>query len=207
MVAVSERRAWLRRLRWRLRGAWQWPTFAVVVLAEGVLLDRLPVAGDAGPGVVAGILLAALPNLALLAVGGRLGGRLVRRRDASLPKVVADDRAATALLVAGLAVVVAVGIAHRPSAREQAGDLRAQAAAARRYVLSQAPLVFRAHVDAMDTWQQGPDLYRTCVPGGDPRHALCVIVDTRLSPPGVALDPDQRPNTVVSGPGNPGRRG
>ena len=38
----------LRRLRWRLRGAWQWPVFAVLTVVDAVLIARLPFQGE-GP--------------------------------------------------------------------------------------------------------------------------------------------------------------
>ncbi len=63
------------------------------------------------------------------------------------------------------------------------------------------------NIDRADTWKQGPDLYRTCVPGRDPRKHLCLIVTTGQHPPGIAVDSDQQPNARVVGPQNPGRRG
>ena len=48
----------LRRLRWRLRGAWLWPTFAVAMVVDAVLLHMLPIAGDGGTGWVPAFLLA-----------------------------------------------------------------------------------------------------------------------------------------------------
>ena len=42
-------RASLTRLRWRLRGAWQWPTFVVLLVVNAVLLSELPLAGESGP--------------------------------------------------------------------------------------------------------------------------------------------------------------
>ena len=42
-------RLWWPRLRWRMRGAWQWPAFAVLTLLDGVLLTKLPFYGR-GPG-------------------------------------------------------------------------------------------------------------------------------------------------------------
>jgi hypothetical protein len=35
-------RVWHRRLRWRLRGAWQWPVFVALTLADGIVLVVLP---------------------------------------------------------------------------------------------------------------------------------------------------------------------
>ena len=44
----GDERLWLRRLRWRLRGALQGPAFVLATVVEAVLLNRLPVAGDQG---------------------------------------------------------------------------------------------------------------------------------------------------------------
>src|SRR4051812_17810009 len=35
-----------RRLRWRLRGAWQWPAFAVLTVVDALLVARLPFQGE-----------------------------------------------------------------------------------------------------------------------------------------------------------------
>jgi hypothetical protein len=35
-----------RRLRWRLRGAWQWPAFVVLTVADAVIVARLPRESD-----------------------------------------------------------------------------------------------------------------------------------------------------------------
>jgi hypothetical protein len=199
-------RIWARRLRWRLRGASMWPAFAVAVAVDAVLLQALPIAGDRGPGLFAALLLAGFLNLAIVAVAAPLAGIAVRRRRPGLPKVVADDRAGTALLAVAAAGVAALGLAHRPAVRAAEHDLAAQAAAARRFVLGHAPPEYRTNVDALDTWVQGPDLYRTCVPGPEARKAFCVIVTTDQDPPGVVRDRDQRPNAAVAGPDNPGRR-
>ena len=116
-----------------------------------------------------------------------------------MPAVIATDRAGAALLAAALR-------AHRgpgPRAPLRAcsaahDDLGAQAASARRFVISQAPREFQANVDHLDTVKQGDDLYRTCVAGPDPDRAFCVFVNTDQSPPGVTRDPDQRPNAAVA---------
>jgi hypothetical protein len=199
-------RVWWTRLRWRLRGATMWPAFLVALVFDAVLLRVLPIAGDTAPDVFATILLAFFFNLVAVAVGAPLAGRLVRRRWPGLPKVVADDRAGTAL-VAGMAVVLlAIGLAHRPAMQRQERAFDVQAAAARQFVLARAPGRFRAHVDRMDTWKQGEGLYRTCVPGPTHRRSFCVFVDTRHDPPLVTGDRDQSPNSVLAGPDNPARQ-
>jgi hypothetical protein len=194
---VGETTLWRSRLRWRLRGAKLWPTFVVVVAVEAVLLQVLPIAGDDGPGLFAAVLLAGFLNLVLVAVGAPLAGRWLRSRRPGIPSVVATDRAGTALLGAGLVLVLALGLGHHAQVRSAHDALAAQAASARRFVISQAPREFQANVDHLSTWKQGPDLYRTCVAGPDPSRAFCVFVNTDQSPPGVTRDPDQRPNAAV----------
>jgi len=67
-------RLWASRLRWRLRGAWQWPAFGVLTVVDAVLLTRLPFYEE-GPGTfVAGLLVATFANLLAVAVIGPLAG-------------------------------------------------------------------------------------------------------------------------------------
>jgi hypothetical protein len=199
-------RQWWTRLRWRLRGATMWPAFLVALVLDAILLRVLPIAGDTAPDVFAAALLGFFFNLVAVAVGAPLLGRLVRRRRPGLPKVVADDRAGTAM-IGGIAVVLfVIGLVHHPAVAAQGHAFDVQAAAAREFVLERAPARFRAHVDGMDTWKQGPGLYRTCVPGPTSRRSFCVFVSTRHAPPLVTGDRDQSPNSVLAGPDNPARR-
>ena len=188
---------WQTRLRWRLRGAMLWPAFAAAVVVDALLLDRLPVSGDRGPGLFAAVLLAGFLNLFLVAVVAPLAGRWLRRRRPGMPAVIATDRAGAAMLGAACGLVAVLGLLHHSTVRAAHADLGAQAAAARRFFVSQAPREFQANVDHLDTVKQGDDLYRTCVAGPDPDRAYCVFVNTDQSPPGVTRDPDQRPNAAV----------
>ena len=198
---------WRSRHRRRLRGAMLWPAFAVALIVDAVLHHVLPIAGEGHPGPVASLLLAAFFNLVVVAVGAPLAGRALRRRRPDMPRVVADDQAGTVLLALVTAGLVVLGVAHRPALQDDERDRLAQADAVRAYVAHRAPAEYRANIDRADTWRQGPDLWRTCVPGRDPHRALCLFVTTDQSPPGIAVDRDQRPNSVVSGPENPGRLG
>src|SRR4051794_41846030 len=45
-VERQEGSLWVTRLRWRMRGAWLWPAFIALTVAEGVALDLLPISGD-----------------------------------------------------------------------------------------------------------------------------------------------------------------
>ncbi|MBX5439916.1 MAG: hypothetical protein IRZ32_00150 [Solirubrobacteraceae bacterium] len=191
-------RASLTRLRWRLRGAWQWPLFGVLLVADAALLHELPIAG-AGPDWFAAVVLALFFNVVAVAVGGTVGGLVVRRLRPDLPRVVAADRGGTIALAATTALLVAIGIGHRERLAAEREELALQAATVRRWVgHSPAPEVrrHRRHLDRLDTLPFGEDLYRTCVPGDDPERALCLFVDTSQSPPGVRRDPNPAPNST-----------
>jgi hypothetical protein len=189
---------WTSRLRWRLRGAWMWPAFALLTVLDGLLLHARPIAGG-GIGVFEGMLLAAFFNVVIVAALAPIAGALLRRRRRDLPKVVATDYAGAALLVAVTGALAAGGALHRPAVLEQRRDFHAQAAAVRSYVLAQAPPVYRANLDRADTAQIDAHLYRTCVPGGDPDRSLCLFVSTDQSPPGLRLDPNRETNQSFAG--------
>jgi hypothetical protein len=197
---------WGSRLRWRLRGAWLWPTFAATTLADAVVLSRLPFAGGRGD-LLGSFLAAGFLNLAIVAVVGRAGGALLRRRRRELPRDVAVDRAGTAGLLALTALLVAGGLAHRPAVRDDDARLMAAITAARAFAAHRAPQRYVANLLRSNTMRQGPDLYRTCFPGPDPRRDFCVFVRTDEPTPIVRRDPDQRPNATIAGPDNPGRSG
>jgi hypothetical protein len=120
-------------------------------------------------------------------------GHRLRKRRPDLPRVVAQNYAGTALLVAFAAGLVAGGLLHRPAVLAAEDDLRAQAAAVHDYVVSQAP-EYRAGIALADPLRVEEDLYRTCVPGPDPKRWLCLFVNTGQRPAGITLDHDRAPN-------------
>lgn len=183
----------LRRLRWRLSGAWLWPTFVVVTLLEMALLHWLPIAGD-GSGPIASLLLAGSLNVLAIAILGKLGGIVLRRRRRDLPSVVADDYAGLAALAAVGLAFLAAGLVHRPELAAEQEDFAKQSMAVRLWVESNGDDFTRAHVDAADTVQVDRDLYRTCVPGPDPKRWLCLIVDTSHQPPRIRRDRSRESN-------------
>ena len=193
--AEASPRGRLRRLRWRLSGAWLWPTFVVVTLLEMMLLHWLPIAGD-GSGWIPSLLLAGSLNVIAVALLGRLGGMVLRRRRRDLPKVVADDYGGlAALALVALAFVVA-GLVHRPELAAEREAFARQSMAVRLWVEANGDDFTRAHVDAANTVQVDRDLYRTCVPRPDSegRRWLCLIVDTSHQPPLVRRDRNRESN-------------
>lgn len=207
MAEDPDESLWRARLRWRLRGAWQAPTFVVLTLVEAVLLNRLPISGDSGSHVVGAFLLCGFFNLTIVALLAPLLARMLQGRTrADVPRSVAQDRAATALMCALALGLLSLGIAHRPSVSAANDDYAAQLGAVRQYVAHQAPPQYRAGIGAEEVWKQKDGFYRTCVPGPDPRRSLCLFVETD-GVPTVTLDPDQQSNSRIAGPDNPGRRG
>lgn len=180
-------------MRWRLRGAWLWPAFLVLTVLEMGLLHWLPIAG-AGSGWIAALLLAGCLNVIAIAVVGGLGGVALRRLRGDLPKVVADDYAGLAALgVVGAAFLVA-GLVHRPELNADRKAFALQSMAVRLWVEAHGDAFTRAHVNGADSVLIDRDLYRTCVPGPDPKRWLCLVVDTSQRPPLVRRDASRESN-------------
>ena len=92
-----------RRLRWRLRGAWQWPAFIVLTLVDVVLVARLPFQGE-GADAMGAFLVAGFFNLLAVAVQdaeavgrGHRPGRA--RRDGFLAEAVIEAAGDLALAI------------------------------------------------------------------------------------------------------------
>jgi hypothetical protein len=189
-----------RRMRWRLRGAWMWPVFAVLTLVDAALVHTFPLAGQA-TGLVAGLLLGAFFNLLVIAVVAPLVAILVRRRRPDLPRVVAVDYVGTVLLLGVTATFLAIGLSHRSTILASQDAMALQADVASRYVAAQGPPDHQARVHEMTTLQFEDQLYRTCVSGDDPDRWLCLFVDTSTSPAGVTLDASRESNASFNRPG------
>jgi hypothetical protein len=181
-----------RRLRWRLRGAWQWPTFLALTVGDAVLLVLLPFY-DSGPGgLFPALLLAGFANLVAVAVVAPLAGRLVRLARRDLPRVVARDYAGTIALVAVAALLLAGGVLHRPAIARADSERAAVLLAMHDYVLAQQPSL-RDQLVYTDAVQLEPKLYRACVPKHHVGRYLCLIVSTAQHPAGITLDHSEDP--------------
>lgn len=183
------------RLRWRLRGAWQWPAFAVAVVVEAVLLNELPVWGEGAGGIVPGLLLAASLNLIVVALVAPVAGLLLRRRRRDLPRAIASDYAGTVLVGLLFAGLVIGGLTHRGDLQADREARATNALAVVRFVRAREP-GFAHGLAMMDTIRVEGGMYRTCIPGDDPLRPLCLFVRTDQDPPSVTRDPDRAPNTT-----------
>jgi hypothetical protein len=186
-------RVWHRRLRWRLRGAWQWPAFLTLTLVDGIVLTVLPPYRGGPPGVFPGVLLAGFVNLLAVAVVAPFAGRRLRRRRPDLPRLVATDYAGAWLLSAIAVLILAGGLVHRSAVRAEEAREAAVARAMHDYVISQAPQ-YRRGLGSIDAIRIEPDYYRACVPGRDARHWFCLFVSTDQRPPGIERDTSEESN-------------
>jgi len=185
---------WLRRARWRRRGAWLWPAFALATVADTVIGVRLPAVGESQSllaGAVAALVLNALGVVGL----SRALGWLVRRFRPDLPAVVARDYAGTAILIVIAAALLFAGVNHRQTIL---AHRRAQLAAVQRaqaYISARAPREFRRGAEWVNTFAiQAGRIYRACVQGVQDGRFYCVIVDLR----GGVRFSGHEPNSVFS---------
>jgi hypothetical protein len=187
-------RVWVSRLRWRLRGAPQWPLFGVMLVVDAVLLHELPIAGE-GSDWFLSFLESAFFNIILVAVVAPLGGRLLRRRRPDLPAIVASDYAGAVALVALAVGLAALGVGHHSQVAAQRAAFVEGLARVRSYVTHNAPAEYRRRVAETTALRFGSDLYRACVPGDDPKRWLCLFVFTDQHPPGLRRDTNRAPNS------------
>jgi hypothetical protein len=187
-------RVWHRRLRWRLRGAWQWPAFVVLTLVDGILLVVLPPYDGAPESVFPGVVLAGFVNLLAVAVAAPACGALLRRVRPDLPRLIASNYAGGWLLVAITALLVGFGLLHRSAVDEEQARERAVAVAMHDYVVGEEPAL-RGSLATIDVIRIDRDYYRACIPGEDARHWLCLFVSTDQHPPGIKRDPEEVPNS------------
>jgi hypothetical protein len=204
-------RFWTSRLRWRLRGATQWPAFVVLTIVDGAVLDQLPPVSTSGLNFIEGVLIATFANLFLVgAVTPWLARRLADRRAAALQAAgaapptqperdVIQDRTATALLVAGLVAVVVSGLANRPVIVSETDATEANAEALSRYVERSGDEELVRNRDTANTIRLGEGYFRNCIARDDRERYFCVFVDTREDPPEIVVDDSAEPNTVYRG--------
>ena len=162
-----------------------WPTFAVLTIAEGVLLHELPPTGFRIPDVVIGSILALFANIFLVGVIAPWIAKRVQARDerdrgrARFPSEIYLDRTATVLLVLGLVGALAAGLANirvstaETDALEEAGDRAAQ------YVNAHADREIKSRLDGANSARLGEGFFRVCVPRVDARVQYCMFVDTK----------------------------
>ncbi|WP_026910665.1 hypothetical protein [Patulibacter minatonensis] len=197
----SARRAeppfWLARLRWKVRGQSARIAYVAAVAAGVLILAVLPPTGD--PGVTGRGILLLLGLVAVLsAVGGIVIARVLRRRDPSLPRIVARDRAASVAVGLGVLGLCVGGILHRPAVVEKQQRFDAQVAEARRLAERRAPAYAIQRLDEANVRRLSVDVLRVCFPVGRPDRAWCAIVGEDRGVPRARADSDPRSNAVAA---------
>jgi hypothetical protein len=188
----------LLRLRWKLHGAWMWPTFVVLTLADGLLVKWLPLAGDS-ESAVAGALIGAVAGLAGIALLAPILGHLLRGLRSDMPKVVARDYAGTGVIVAITAALLAAGLVHHSSVGVDQRALADAVARAEAYIGDRAPAQFRGNLASANAYElQPPQIYRVCVTNLRGNRNYCVVVD-RSKPFAASVRTDgSEPNQVLA---------
>ena len=198
-----EERFWPTRIRWRLRGAWMWPSFVAITLVDGLILHLLPPVRT-GVDLIPGILLATFGNLVLVGlVAPWLARRLWSNRTPAAPgaparaqREVLVDRVGTGLLLASVVGVLAAGLAARPVVVSETEDTERNAEAFRTFVLSQNSPELARNLETANTIRLGEDYFRTCIARDDRERYFCAFVDTSVDPPGVTRDGSAEPNSA-----------
>ena len=202
-------------MRWRLRGAMQWPAFALFTLLDALVLDALPPVSTIGLNLIEGLLIATFANLFLIGVAAPfIANRLERRREVAVagagatptaapPEAEYDvrrDRVATVLLAAGLGATLVSGLANRPvivsetEATEEVGrELRA-------YVARSGSAELRRNLETASTIRLSEGFFRACISRDDRRRNVCLLIDTDKEPTEVRRDPSAEPNAGYAAP-------
>ncbi len=163
------------RLRWRLRGAWLWPSFILLTLADAIIGHALPPIGDAQSLASAWLVSLWAMLIAVIVLAPALG-LLIRRHRVDMPRVVARNYGGTVAVYATSAALLAAGLIHHSSLIASRDALRVANSRAREWIAVHAPVAFRHDLETLDTYAIQPgSIYRACVfdLGG---QTYCVVV-------------------------------
>jgi hypothetical protein len=179
-VRLSHTRARLVRLRWRRAGAWLWPAFILLTIADAVIGHQLPPAG-AAESLAAAALLALFVNLLGVLLLSRPLGWALRRVRPDLPGVVARDYSGTLVVLAVTAAIFAAGLIHAPSIKASQRAMHDAIARAQAWIGDRAPAEFRRNLQFVSLLEiQAGAIYRACVPNPGGTKSYCVIVNRQL---------------------------
>ncbi|MEA2361269.1 MAG: hypothetical protein QOD71_414 [Thermoleophilaceae bacterium] len=196
-----EERFWPTRMRWRLRGAWMWPSFAALTLLDGLLLHHLSPVRE-GIDLIPAILVATFGNIVLIgAVAPWLARRMWKRRPAADPGApakaqleVLSDRIGTGLLVASVFGILAAGLANRPVIVAETDQRERAAKELFDFVTGHGDAELRRNLEASDTRRYTDGYYRSCIPDDDRERWTCFFIDVRTKHTRLDRDPSQLPN-------------
>ncbi len=166
----------LTRLRWRLRGAWLWPTFLVLMALDALAGHALPPIGDAQSLASAWLVGLWAMLIGIIALSGAAAG-LIRRRRPDMPKAVARNYGGTLVIVAVSGVLLSAGLIHHASVLSDRHALGVATSRSRTWITTHAPAAFRHDLQTVSVYTiQAGSVYRSCVFDLTGR-AYCVVVN------------------------------
>jgi hypothetical protein len=172
--------AWIARTRWRWRGAWMWPAFVVLAIADGWIGHALPI-NPPSQSVIAGIVVGLVLNLICIVVVAPVFGALLRRVRRDLPVAIARNYAGVLCVVLVTTGFVGIGLAKRSTITHDSAAMHDAVVRAAAYIGDHAPGPYAARADHLDVIaiQEG-SIYRVCVNNAEQTRDYCVVVRERL---------------------------
>lgn len=198
---ASDEHFWANRLRWRLRGAMQWPAFVLFTLLDGVVISELPPSVIKEPNLIVGVLAATFGNLVLLGVVAPfLAKRMAQREADQTGREVLQDRIATVALAVGLLACLVSGLANRPVVVSETEATEEVGRQLRAYVERSGSAELRRNLETANTIRLSDGFFRVCIARDDRRRNVCLFVDTNKDPTEVRRDPSAQPNAGFAAP-------
>jgi hypothetical protein len=202
-VVEPEQRFWPARVRWRLRGAWMWPTFVAITLVDGLVLHLLPPVRT-GIDLIPAVLLATFGNLVLVgALGPWLARRVWKHRPTAEPEAppkaqleVLSDRIGTGLLVASVFGVLAAGLAARPVVIAETDAKEEAARAIHAHIQASGDEELIRNEETAHAARLADGYFRICIARDDRQSFACYLIDTNEEPTSIVLDPSEEPNEI-----------
>lgn len=167
----------LVRLRWRLRGAWLWPSFVALSFADAAIIHDLPPSGRTAS-LLAGWLLGVVLSLLGIALLSAPVGALLRRLRPDMPRVVARNYGGALIALAVTLAFLAGGLVNQQAIANDNAAQRDAVVRAENFIGTHAPAKFQRDLRRLDVSPlQAPQIYRICASDATHSEHWCVIVD------------------------------
>ena len=190
--------SWLVRTRWRLVGAWMWPAFVVLGVADGIIGHQLPLAGDT-QSVVGGVVIGLILNLIGVVVLSRPLGWLLRTWRSDLPPAIARNYGGTACVALVTIGLLAIGLSQHPNIDGDRAAMRDATERAAAYIGDHAPEPFRVDASHLNMVAiQSGSVYRVCVANPRGTRDYCVIVNEDKPPSDSVVPAGSESNETLS---------
>jgi hypothetical protein len=166
------------RWRWRMRGAWLWPSFVVLTVADALVGHSLPPAASSESVFAAGLIAWFAMLIAIVLLSAPLG-LAIRRLRRDMPRVVARNYGGTLAILLVSAGLLAAGLVHHRTIESDRAARSRALVAARAYIEAHAGAPYASDLRDANTRAIEPgSIYRTCVLGFGVRRYYCVVVNT-----------------------------